>query len=712
MDGFQGSRFFAVFLNLEGEMGKLKVLLTAVAAIGLIFGLAGMASAAGIHCGQCHGVFFNNASTGSSGSISYDMRNTGQAAPYESELLPQSDNYRGLHGIHMNYSSVSFPTGLYGTYSSGVWVSKPQTNTVTGPYAGTYGQRGVCEECHAADHPNHESGFLQWSTTSVIGSAPNNKYEKYNNFGWPATKGYMRFSSIAGGTSDKGNVISMGITTNANGVSGYCTKACHKGTSESNPAPWGNYTSASVELSCSSCHGDASNNGSTNTNAQIAGYSLSAPLGYGHKIHLNSYSTADDWVAGGIKIVLGNNSGMLYDRAAGGNSDAACLFCHPAPVTAAGVPTEGKTKLDWGPGGLNPNQGKAYPHAVDGTNVVSANVPANGQIGGWAGVALTLGNQTGTYSGTTCSSACHTNPAAGSLYETSNPGWNGKFATGGGCDLCHNHQFSASVNEAAGRALSYAHTLHFLNLSSPTHHGSVSCSASAPGTIKYGGENDTGYGCHVNGALHTNINGVVNLIQLPVKNGAAGIDSTNNLQDASTGAAPTGPDTHVTCQNNCHVSRSQPWDSIATNSTTANIGCAGCHEYPGGGRAQTSTGNPITANVDWASTNGHSVRATFNEATSVLGLGGALKHLSASYAYNALTDTYGGVTGDPTKCGKCHYGIPHMANRTTVQAYTGSSTLIQGKAATGFTVINHTPGSSAQCSNAKCHFNRTTPNWY
>ncbi len=718
-------------------MSRLRVLLTAVAAMGLILGVAGMASASTIGCGQCHGVFVNNSTAGVStrgGSVSHDLRNTGQAAPYENELLPQSDNYRGLHGIHMNYSSISFPTGLYGTYSSGSWVPKPQTNTVTGPYAGTYGQRGVCEECHAADHPNHESGFLQWSTTSVIGSAPNNQYEKYNNFGWPATKGYMRFSSIAGGTSDKGNVASMGITTNANGVSGYCTKACHKGTSVSNPAPWGNYTSASIVLSCSSCHGDASNNGATNANAQVTGYSLSAPLNYGHKIHLNSYSTADDWTAGGVKIVLGNNSGILYDRAsaAGGNTDKACLFCHPAPIDAVtGLPTEGKTKLDWGPGGLNTNQGKAYPHAVDGTNVVTANAVKNNQIGGMASV--TLANTTGNDLGATCSSACHTNPLAGSLYETSNPGWNGKFATGGGCDLCHNHQFSASANEAAGRSLSYAHTLHFLNLSASGNHGSPACSA---GAVSNGYGITTG-GCHnanksnTSGLtaipLHVNIVGAAtgsttpNLYEIPVANGSAGLDPSMNpkfIYGNTTTATPTGPTTGVTCQNSCHTTRSPRWDSIVTNGTQAALGCNLCHEYP-----SVAPGGAGT----WASTNGHSVEAPFNEASTVTiqaaggNTAGALKHLSASWSYNYATDTFAGVTNDVTKCGKCHYGATHglghgadnaFLTYSMVNPYSGSDTRIQAKAASGFTLVNHTFGSSAQCSNAKCHFNRTTPNWY
>ncbi len=55
-------------------MSKMKMLLTVVMALGLTLGLAGMASAATISCGECHGAIFNNASTGASGSMSVDAR--------------------------------------------------------------------------------------------------------------------------------------------------------------------------------------------------------------------------------------------------------------------------------------------------------------------------------------------------------------------------------------------------------------------------------------------------------------------------------------------------------------------------------------------------------------------------------------------------------------------------------------------------------------
>ncbi len=294
-----------------------------------------------------------------------------------------------------------------------------------------------------------------------------------------------------------------------------------------------------------------------------------------------------------------------------------------------------------------------------------------------------------------CTNNCHFNKSVKML---NNPAWNGAAPTGGtstGCEACHNHTATLAANQSATRPLSFAHSLHFEEISAYKigvgAHGLPSC-------------ND----CHVvYTGLHTNALGVVNIIQLPVLNGAAGIGPSTFTNKSGTNWSGAGTiTTHGTCTNRCHVITSPLWDSVNTQETLETLiaggggtGCATCHEYPG-------------AALDWASTNGHSVRSAFNEATSVLGLAGQLKHLSRAGAYNAKGDTYAGVTGDTTKCGKCHYGITHMDKVTVAQAYTGADTRIQSKAATGFSVINHTVGSSAQCSNAKCHFNRTTPNWY
>ena len=132
-------------------MSKLKMLLTVVMALGMTLGLAGMASAASIRLRSVPRHVFNNASTGSNGSKSFDARNLPSSDPravpgYENDLTPPYGNDRGLHGIHMNYSSASYGT----QHSTGVNSS--------------YVQRGYCGYCHANSHPNHESGFLQWSS--------------------------------------------------------------------------------------------------------------------------------------------------------------------------------------------------------------------------------------------------------------------------------------------------------------------------------------------------------------------------------------------------------------------------------------------------------------------------------------------------------------------------------------------------------------------
>ncbi len=170
-----------------------------------------------------------------------------------------------------------------------------------------------------------------------------------------------------------------------------------------------------------------------------------------------------------------------------------------------------------------------------------------------------------------------------------------------------------------------------------------------------------------------------------------------------------------TCTNvGCHnASGTRSWSGGSSGNGPYGLACDSCHEYPG------STTN------DWPSTNGHSVRSTFNQVstTQLLASGaitaGAIKHLSVASAYNATLDYYSSVTKDPNKCGKCHYRATHGYNGSVafkqyslVKPYTGPDASVQETGATGFTLVNHTFGSSAQCSNVRCHFNRTTPNWY
>ena len=597
-------------------MSKMKMLLTVVMALGLTLGLAGMASAAKISCGQCHGAIFNNASTGSSGSTSVEPNALPATDPravpsYENDLTPSYDNDRGLHGIHMNYSSATYGTG----------------NSTNG--------RGVCAYCHADNHPNHESGFLQWSTIDSHFLTSGGSHG-YTTLGRPLT--FLLYSSDQGGMSNRPNFI----TSMENAPrTGSCTLACHKGTSEANKAPWGNYTSATVVLTCNSCHGDATNIGGSGT-----GYGLSSPSSKGHSLHLGLGGSGSEFAApgtGGIKIFVNGTTVRLQnsvDVSSNQNvANAVCQTCHPDNRGQGGpaslVRGANGRLLDWGVTGAN-GYGKAYPHATDGTNVVSANAVTAGMLTGlWTNTTSatpSVASANRPNSGNIgCTNNCHFNKSVKML---NNPAWNGAAPTGGtstGCEACHNHTATLAANQSATRPLSFAHSLHFEEISAYKigvgAHGLPSC-------------ND----CHVvYTGLHTNALGVVNIIQPPALNGAAGIGPSTFTNKSGTNWSGAGTITtrrhlHEQMPRNHVPALGQRQYAGALETLIAGgggTGCATCHEYPG-------------AALDWASTNGHSVRPAFNEATSVLGLAGQLKHLSRAGAYNAKGDTYAGVTGDTT----------------------------------------------------------------
>ena len=134
--------------------------------------------------------------------------------PYEDINTPQYNNItggmgRGLHGIHMNYSSAT-----YGTNGS---------------------TKGNGKTCH--NQYSHESGFVTFS-----GMLPS---------------GAQKVSSVG----LKGNVTGTGSSANGINIAlmdgtATCTKACHKGTTATNSAKWNNYTSSVARLTCNSCHAD------------------------------------------------------------------------------------------------------------------------------------------------------------------------------------------------------------------------------------------------------------------------------------------------------------------------------------------------------------------------------------------------------------------------------------------------------------------------
>ncbi|MBI5695948.1 MAG: hypothetical protein HZC51_09470 [Nitrospirae bacterium] len=248
-------------------MSKFKMMFMVVLATVMTLGFAGMASAATIACGDCHGT----AATDDPLPVNADnCANTG----------------RGLHGVHVNYSSVSMP------------------KTVA-----SYGKCGYCHTATATKAPStsHNNNYVNVTTTAT---APGLDY-----------------------------------TT----ATATCTNACHK--NEAATAKWGNYTSASIQLSCNSCHDDSA----------AAANNLSGA----HGKHLDTTVT-------------------VTGLGAGTNAD--CDACHPNNVN------------DWSKvAGVDAGTAKAYSHAADGTNVVSDNASLDAGLSASRGAGST----------DTCAASCH-----------------------------------------------------------------------------------------------------------------------------------------------------------------------------------------------------------------------------------------------------------------------------------------------------------------
>ncbi len=365
--------------------------------VGLSLAFAGSALAATISCGQCHGAYINDNHGGKTlmpGVSATEDTKTPQAGDI------CNNNGRGLHGIHMNYSSVS--------------------------YGKTGATRGNCNYCH--NKHVHENGFVEMSGyspasaigqvgnftitnggTGYVGGDPGGDYVtvvggngdaqalvttvsaggvitglSMGAHGHSKGSGYTTGSANISGGSGTGAVISITSITNngyrqsvtsaglvvsgpgmtANGLditqmtgNANCATACHKGTSATNTAPWGNFTTPSIHLTCNSCHGDASNYGPTASNTGLGnGFSGTG----GHKVHLYSVGGSHgNQLLGGTKIVLGSFSTVIDMN---GNSDKVCAACHPD-----------NTNDLWSQGRADDGSKKAYPHATDGTNVQAKN---------------------------------------------------------------------------------------------------------------------------------------------------------------------------------------------------------------------------------------------------------------------------------------------------------------------------------------------------
>ena len=156
----------------------------------------------------------------------------------------------------------------------------------------------------------------------------------------------------------------------------------------------------------------------------------------------------------------------------------------------------------------------------------------------------------------------------------------------------------------------------------------------------------------------------------------------------------------------CHSTGFQFAGAFNNDSATAGQGpfgyaCDTCHEYPG---------SPTN---EWPSYNGHSVRADFDKAVYGIGTQNYLKHLNVATAYDRHNDTFLKVTSDMNLCGRCHPASAstyHDGLNETIYLQPNGSGL--GPTGGPFTITQIHAGASVQCYNVKCHFNRTTPNWY
>ena len=302
-----------------------------------------------------------------------------------------------------------------------------------------------------------------------------------------------------------GNIVSTGLTFTT-GTPSTCTNACHRNRAQT--APWGNYTATTtggIKLTCDACHDDSNDNASTTLSGM-------------HKNHLLSNCTTP----GAYGLISAS-------------ADAGCQNCHP----------DNRNDL-WKNGKADDGTVKAYPHATDGTHVVSDNVLLQNNI-----VSATKAG-----ANTTCTTTCHTNDAT--LI------W-GATQTTAMCDLCHYYANppTSAGNNAAVVKLSGAHSSHFGQYSNGTL---ITCT-----------------NCHADHTTDANFGGHAR--KLPpnpayaVVNAGLGWNSTNHTC-SSTGTY-------------CHGVGNTTPDFTTPGSTPA---CAVCHEYPG------------VAGRDWTGYNGHTVR--------------------------------------------------------------------------------------------------------
>jgi len=322
---------------------------------------------------------------------------------------------------------------------------------------------------------------------------------------------------INGYVNVTGNASAMAPGLDYNFVTDTCTNACHK--KNASTAKWGNYTatvSGGIKLNCDACHDDSTENATTTLSGAHGGH-----------------------VRNGATI-----SGYSAMNAA---ANAGCNNCHP----------DNSGDL-WLNGKADDGTKKVYPHASDGTNVVSDNATVSR-----TGMTVTRG----AGSTDTC--------GAGSCHPRSTPAWNAAM----NCDMCHYYNAApTSAGNTGTGALSYSHNKHF-----DAGKLCTDCHGAAPVDASHGGA-------------------------FPIVSDNAAVSRTGMV---ITRAAGTTDTCTFTSGVGCHGdgSSTPQWGSSGN-------GCTTCHAYPNSTTNWAAGNGHLVRYAAAVATNSHlRDNATYNKTT-------------------------------------------------------------------------------------------------
>jgi len=267
-------------------MKTSNVVLSLVLAAAFVLGMAGMASAAVISCGGCHG-------------------DTAKTPAYESHGLPtDSDNCagdaRGLHGVHGNYSSASYAMSAYGS-------------------------RGSCSYCHTSANGGHPSATHNNNYINITGSVGSGRQNwdttglDYDDAGGTCTNSCHKNNSM---TAQWGNYTSPSISLSC--------QSCHDDSSDTTGLSGAHTAHMTTNIStisklpgggngaCDACHPD-------NTSDLWSG-------GKADDGTVKAYPHASD----GTNVNSDNASldaGISATRSNGDNADTCANACHNNATT-------------------------------------------------------------------------------------------------------------------------------------------------------------------------------------------------------------------------------------------------------------------------------------------------------------------------------------------------------------------------------------------